>query len=410
MRILVVSQWAHPEPNAVASVYAREWARQGHEVTLLTGFPNYPSGRIYPGYKLRPWLVEKRDGVKYLRCWLFPDHSNSGLKRIANYLSFALSATFVALLKAERPDVIWTYHPPLTAGLVSFALSCFWNRRFVFAVHDLWPQAVAASGMLRQRWALDLLQRLASFLYRRSHAIITVSSGFQQALLDDGVPPEKVSTIYNFADSDRFFPKSFQSEVLARYGFTHPFRIVYGGNIGFAQRLETVIECAGLLKSNPDVGFYLFGDGTERVRLSEQAQRLHLHNVKFLGRVEEHLMSDIFSVADILLLQLQDSPVFRITIPSKLQSYMASGRPILCGSAGEASELVLKAQSGVTYDSSNAQSLKIAIETFLNCSQNQRAQFGANARQFFLENFSLDRIVSKHLDVLSRLATSKRSA
>src|ERR1035437_8276696 len=200
MKILILTQWFEPEPTFKGMLFARELVARGHDVEVLTGFPNYPGGKVYPGYRIRPWTREKVDGINVLRVALYPSHNNSGLHRALNYLSFAFSACVIGTALIRKPDVMYVYHPPITVGFAAAVIGFLRRTPFVYDIQDLWPDTVAASVMMSNPMALALLGKLCKFVYRRANHITVLSPGFKEPLAGRGVSPDKIDVIYNWCD------------------------------------------------------------------------------------------------------------------------------------------------------------------------------------------------------------------
>jgi colanic acid biosynthesis glycosyl transferase WcaI len=189
MKILILTQWFDPEPTFKGLLFAQELAARGHEVAVLTGFPNYPDGEVYPGYRIRPWVREQIDGISVLRVALCPSHNKSGFRRALNYISFALSAAVIGTTLIRKPDLIYVYHPPITVGLAAVVIGFLRRAPFVCDVQDLWPDTVVASGMLSNPAALALLGKFCKFVYRRARRITVLSPGFKEQLVRREVSP-----------------------------------------------------------------------------------------------------------------------------------------------------------------------------------------------------------------------------
>ncbi|MCL0086443.1 glycosyltransferase family 4 protein [Thermodesulfovibrionales bacterium] len=197
MRILILSQWYPPEPTTLKQAMADDLVKRGHQVLSITGFPNYPSGKVYPGYRQRLWQREEIDGVPVLRLPLYPDRSRSGVRRALNFLSFATSASLLGPALCGSVDVMWVYHPPLTVGLPAWWIGLLLRVPFVYEIQDMWPETLVATGMVRSKTMLAMLGRLARFIYARAAAITVISPGFKRNLIAKGVPADKIHVIPN---------------------------------------------------------------------------------------------------------------------------------------------------------------------------------------------------------------------
>ena len=262
MRVLVLSQYYPPEPDPKIHALGRDLQTRGHRVRVITGYPNYPQGRIYPGWRQRPWQRTSLDGLDVVRLPLYADHSRSAVRRSLNYLSFAASASVLApFLSGPGADAMWVYSAPLTIGIPAWWTGAWRGIPFVFNIHDMWPETVAATGILHEGRIVRLLERLGRFIYRTAAAVTVVSPGFRRLLIAKGVPEDKVHFIANWADEEIYHPVPRDEGLAARHGLAGRFNVVYGGNIGAAQALETLLEAAARLRDLPRVQFVLIGEG-----------------------------------------------------------------------------------------------------------------------------------------------------
>lgn len=380
MRVLILTQWYPPEPVNYILEMTRTLQALGHEVTVLTGFPNWPSGKLYPGYRLKPWQREEQHGIQIVRVPLFPDHSRSGVKRALNILSFAISATLLGFWPTPRPEVMHVICTPITVGLPAMVLSRLWRIRFTVEILDMWPETLRATGMIRSEAALRALGAFAKLVYRRASAIRVVTPGFRANLIEKGVPASKVSVISNWVDTDFYRPSLPDGSLARNFGIEGRFTVMYGGTIGLAQGLDTVLDAAERLRDFPQVCFVLVGDGVDYERLRGRAAAEGLANVRFLGRVAGADMPDLYALADVLMLHLRDDPLFAITIPHKIFAYLASGKPVLAAVHGDAADVVLKANAGLVCSPGDPDALAQTAKTFYTMTPGLRAQMGKNAR------------------------------
>jgi lipopolysaccharide/colanic/teichoic acid biosynthesis glycosyltransferase/glycosyltransferase involved in cell wall biosynthesis len=393
MKILILTQWLEPEPTFKGLLFARELAARGHEVEVLTGFPNYPDGKLYPGYRIRPWVRERLDGIDVLRVALYPSHDNSGFHRVFNYTSFALSAAVFGAALIRKPDVMYVYHPPITVGFAAAVIGFLRKTPFVYDIQDLWPDTVAASGMMSNSRALSLLGALCKLVYRRASHITVCTPGFKETLVGRGVSPSKIDVIYNWCDEKAL--KNSNGPV-ARLGAADRFSILFAGTMGLAQGLGSVLSAAQICRNTVPIAEFLFiGGGVDRLRLERMAEEMQLNNVRFLPRQPMQAMGSILAGADALLVHLKDDPLFRITIPAKTQAYMATGRPILMGVRGDAADLVKRSQTGVLCEPDNPQSIAEAVKELAGAGPERLASMGRNGTEFYDRELSLSSGVEK---------------
>ena len=388
IRVLLLTQWFDPEPTFKGIVFARELVRQGFEVEVVTGFPNYPGGKVYPGYRIK-WLQrEVIDGVQVTRLPLYPDHGQSAVKRVLNHASFAASALVYGLLFAKRPAVMYAYHPPLTAGVAAGLIRLLRRIPVVYDIQDMWPDTLRATGMLNNERALGIVASVCSWVYRRVDHIAVLSPGFKKLLMQRGVPEAKIDVIYNWADEASLGAP--HGQLPAAFPTAEKFRILFAGNMGKAQALDTVLNAAVLLQQRGSrVCFVLLGGGVEVSRLVERAAELRLGNVVFLPPVPMAEVGILLEAADALLVHLRKDPLFEITIPSKTQAYMAAGKPLLMAVDGDAADLVRESGGGVIAASEEPRVLAASAEALAAMAPEALADMGAKARRHYREHLSL---------------------
>jgi glycosyltransferase involved in cell wall biosynthesis len=395
MRIVYLTQWFEPEPNIIKGLaFVRELQAAGHEVTVVTGLPNYPTGRIYAGYRLRLIQHEELEGVRITRLPLYPSHDASTLHRSLNFLSFFLAVLFYCLWRAGRYDLAYVYHPPITVGLAAALAGLARRLPFVLDVQDLWPDTVRTTGFRGAATLAKPIGFVCRFVYRRSALVIAQSNGMRVALTRRGVPQAKISTIHNWAVQETPLPQvRREGEDLER------FTLVYAGNFGRAQGLATVIDAAKILaRRRQDIEIRLIGDGIEADELRVRAQGVH--GIAIEPRIAPDELNPIVAAADALLLHLRDEPLFRITVPSKTQAYLAYGRAIVAAVAGEAAELLRASEAATIVAPCDAQALADAIADMADLPRERRETMGAAGRRFYFERLSFRSGMAATLSVL----------
>jgi colanic acid biosynthesis glycosyl transferase WcaI len=285
MRILMITQWFEPEPAFKGLAFASALRDRGHQVRIMTGYPNYPGGVLYPGYRIRGVSHEIMDNMLITRLPLYPSHSQSRMGRMLNYGSFMLTAAIYGLLIRFRPDVIYVYHPPLTVDLAACIIAKLRRIPLLVDVHDLWPDTLAATGMITRRSTLAFIGAAAKRVYRRAAVVTTCTPGFRERLLTRGLAPEKVRLIYNWCNEKALAQRTSQPpEMLAQ--LRGKFTVVYAGNMGPAQNLSCVLNAAAKIRATrTDVAFVFVGGGIEVEALKEKARVLGLANIHFLPQM-----------------------------------------------------------------------------------------------------------------------------
>jgi lipopolysaccharide/colanic/teichoic acid biosynthesis glycosyltransferase/UDP-N-acetylglucosamine:LPS N-acetylglucosamine transferase len=385
MKILLVTQWFDPEPTFKGILFAKSLQKHGHEVEVLTGFPNYPGGKVYAGYSVKGYERETVDGITVHRVYLYPSHDGSGRRRVLNYASFAIAAAWRALL-VRRPDVAYVYHPPATVSLPAFVLRTLRGVPFVYDVQDLWPDSLSATGMVSSKRVLAAVQWCMSRVYARAARVVVLSNGFRRILQERGTHEGGVDVVPNWADEAQI-DLTAEPYVLPDPGF----HIVFAGNMGTVQALGTVLDAAEILEQEqPAIRFVLVGGGVDAERLRESAAKRDLSNVTFLPRRPISDMGPVLAAADALLVHLKDDPLFAVTIPSKTQAYLMAGKPILMGVRGDAEVMVSDAGAGLSFTPEDPRSLATAATRLYTMTREQRDGFGAAGTAYYRTNLSLE--------------------
>jgi glycosyltransferase involved in cell wall biosynthesis len=400
---LLLTQWFEPEPALKGLLFARALKDKGHVVEVITGFPNYPGGRVYPGYRIKFFQREVIDGIPVLRVALYPSHDASARRRILNYTSFAISVALLGPLLTRRPDVIYAYHPPLTVGLAAAALSLIKRVPFVYDIQDLWPDTLAATGMIEAPLPLKVVDTVARWIYRRAAHVVAQSPGFASRLAERGVPARKLSVIYNWSHEDATEVGG-NARIAEEFEAGRKFNVVFAGTMGKAQGLDAVLQAAKLLdRPGSRIQFMLVGGGIETGALKSQAERLGLRNVRFISRVPMSEIGGILAAGDVLLVHLRDDPLFEITIPAKTQAYLSSGKPVLIGVRGDAAELVARSGGGVSCEPEDPQSIADAVTMLEAMDPSELRAMGERGKAFYRSELSLEIGTRHFLQIFDQL-------
>jgi len=397
MRILFISHYFQPEPNFFFGLpFAKELVRRGHEVEVLTGFPNYPGGKIYDGYRVRMLQRETLEGVRVNRVPLYPSHDNSSFGRILCYSTFGFSASTIGTFAVRRADVAYVSQGPITVGMPACMLKWLRGIPFIFHIQDLWPDSLLSTGMFNNKLGLRIVNAGCNFVYKRASKIIAITPGVKQKLIERGVPENKVEVIYNWCDDSQICRAEPNEELAKSLGMAGRFNIVFAGNMGKAQALGPVLDAAGIVGSQqPAVQFVFIGSGVDVESLKQKTADMGLKNVIFLPRRPVSEIGAILGLADVLFVHLKKDPLFEITLPSKTQAYMAAGRPILIGVPGDATDLVIKANAGLPCEPENPKSIAEAVLKFYAMSKTQLDAMGQNGKRFYNQNLSFEIAVAE---------------
>ncbi|MCX7783847.1 MAG: glycosyltransferase family 4 protein [Meiothermus sp.] len=400
MRFLFLTQYFPPEIGAaqvrLASV-VRELVRLGHQVEVVTALPNYPTGRIFNGYRGRLALEETWEGIRVVRTWLYPS-MGTGPRRLLNYLSFAATALW-GLLKARKPDFIFVESPPLFLSLTGYLASRWFRVPLIFNVADLWPDSVRQLGLMKEGPLLRLAEGLERWSYQKAHYVTAVTEGIHKILREEkGLPGHKVLYLPNGVDTDLFRPLPPNQALAKELGLEGKKVVLYAGNHGYAHGLEVALQAAQHIP-DPDVMLLLIGDGSEKARLMQTARDMNLTNVRFLEPRPPSYIVELYSLAVAGLSTLRDSPLFEMTRPVKIFAGMSCAKPIIYVGRGEGARLIEAAEAGLVSPPENPEMLARHIMQIVR--QPDLAQrLGANGRRFVEEHLSWSSLIQHWLNGL----------
>ena len=340
MKILVITQYFYPETFRVNSLCI-ELVKRGHEVTVLTGFPQYPKGKIYKGYGFHKEYEHEWNGIRIERLKVLP-RGKTPIGMLLNCLTFVAQGKKWVKHCTRKFDAVYVFEvSPVTVGLPAVEYKKKFGTPIYFNVQDLWPENVEVVLGIHNKFVIGKINKIVDTIYSASDKILCSSKGFVENIKARGVPAEKLVFWPQFCDESDFTNVA-EPEIY----FEDVFKIVFVGNIGEAQGLDLLIETAKRLKDRSDIKFYLVGDGRARKRLENTAKKENLDNVIFVGKVPPEEADRYIHFADVAYLSFKDNEVFNMTIPAKLQSYMACGTPILAAVGGESAEIIRKAGCG----------------------------------------------------------------
>jgi glycosyltransferase involved in cell wall biosynthesis len=394
-------------PAARAAELSRYWVRDGHEVTVLTGFPNHPTGEVPLAYRARMRHFVSRetvDGVAVVRTWLLPYPNRKPSERILNYSSFCVSAALTGSF-LSMPDVVIATSPQLLVGLSGWCIARRNRVPFVFEVRDLWPESLAGVGMGSENSILyRALRKIAGFLYRHADHVVVVSPAFATHLTGHWrVPREKISIVENGVETDLFSPQASWAAARWQMGGHEKFIVSYIGTVGIAHGLDSLIEAAAVLRTaRPDILFAVIGEGADKARLMQLAENRQLSNLRFFDQQPREKIPGFICASDACLVLLKDAPVFKTVIPTKMLEFMACSRPIVLGVEGQAKQIVQDAQAGLTIAPEDTSELVQAIVRLADHRDLGR-QLGNNGRKYILEHFSRERTAQTYQSLLERL-------
>ncbi|MEB2353345.1 MAG: glycosyltransferase family 4 protein [Burkholderiaceae bacterium] len=405
MRILFLSDNFPPETNAPATrlhEHAVRWVRAGHDVTVITCAPNFPEGKLFPGYRNRWRQVEQIDGINVVRVKTYITANEGFARRTLDYMSFMASG-FATGLFEKRPDVVVSTSPQFFCALGTWALAGVRRLPWVFELRDLWPASIVAVGAMERSPAIRMLEKLELFLYRRADAIVSVTESFREDLVARGIERDKIDVVINGVDLERYAPRP-RDEALAReFGLEGKFVLGYMGTHGMAHALDRVLDAAELLRERSDIAFFFAGAGAERTNVERRVAELRLDNVKMIPRQPKDAMPALWSLCDLALIPLRNTPVFSTVIPSKLFEAMGMGVPVLMSlPEGEATGIVRRTGCGVCVAPEDPQAMVEAVLALAGDAERMATLRAASAAA--APEYSRDRQAGRMVEVLRGVA------
>lgn len=408
MKIGILSQWFDPEPGpaAIPGVFGREFASAGHDVNVLTGFPNYPEGALYPGYRIRARHVSRSTDLNVTRVAIYPNHSASALGRMANYASFGASASAFGRRAMSGLDAVWVYNSPVTVAMPLLLHTSNGRIPYFLHVQDLWPDSLVESGMfpggMVGRGASAVINRIVRRTEDRSAVVGVISPSVRELILsrNSSLDPNKIVYVPNPTDEDLFVPIRNVREATDVWPTDEKFTLMYVGALGDVQGLQTVLEAAAILQHRSDIEFVLVGDGIARRRLEKEANDRGLQSVRFVGRIPKESVPEIMAGAHAQLVSLADSEFLRFTTPSKIASLLASEVPIIAQISGDGAEMLEQSGAALTSHPGDADALARTIVSMASKTSEERAHMAARGRAYYLKTMSARVSAQKITDAL----------
>lgn len=408
MNLLIVSQYFWPEVFRINDL-SRNLAGQGVRVTVLTGQPNYPEGRTFANYRWWSCNRETIDGIDVLRVPLAPRGNGGALRLIANYLSYVVCGSLVGpfLTRKQPVDVIFVYGiSPILQAIPAIFLKWHKRAKLVVWVQDLWPESLEATGFVKNRTILGLVGRVVKWIYRHADAVFVQSRAFIEPVAELCAPDKIVYYPNSAEDAVASVSRVDECPIPA---LKDCFSVVFAGALGTAQALDVILDAAQRLGGASEIKFFLVGHGSRSDWLTEQIAARKLENVILAGRYPIEAMPSIFAAASVLLVTLTNDPIFAKTVPSKVQSYLAAGRPIVGCIDGEGARVIEEAEAGLTSAAMNVDGLVAAIETLYRMPREERDQLGKNGRQYFETHFESRKLTSELIDKFRSIIAAKHA-
>lgn len=395
-RVAYVTQWFLPEPTGPAVWIAQSLQNLGMTVRVITGVPNYPRGVVYPGYSAFRSQSETIGGVQSIRCPVYPSHDGSALRRATNYLTFALSASWTGRKILRSADVVLVYSSPETAAIPALLAHFGKGKPYVLVVQDLWPESALQTGFINSRlakssakWALESLD---STVCRNASHIVVIAPGMKDALVARGVAQEKITVIFNWVDESIVFPRSRTGALRDQLGIPdQDLLFTFAGNHGAAQGLTAWIKAIAAVRDLKDLHFAFIGNGAEKPMLEKMALSLGLERTHFLNYMPIEQYVELVADSDAQLISLTDVPLFRITIPGKVQSNLALGRAIIASVSGDPADVIRNSGGGFVAAPGNISEIEEAIRLAHAEGQSALLSRGKASRKFYQEHMSQEK-------------------
>ena len=382
MKILIISQHYYPEPFRITDI-CEELVKRGHEVSVITGLPNYPKGEIYPGYRDKSKREEEINGVKVHRCFTI-GRKGGVVKRVLNYYSFALSSkAYAARLKEEFDVVLVNQLSPVMMAWAGIRYKKKHKKKLVLYCLDLWPESLIAGGIRRGSVIYKIFRKVSEKVYRQADTLLITSRMFRGYLEKEfGIPEEKISYLPQYAER-LFTPEDCRKEPDGKID------LMFAGNIGAAQSVQTLLRAAKLTQDIENLYWHIVGDGSERERCEKLASELGLKRVTFYGKKPLEEMPAYYKKADAMLVSLMKDPVLSLTLPGKVQTYMAAGKPLICSADGETAEVVREADCGLCSGAENVELLAENVRKFcLDVGGDAKRKYSENSAEWYRKNFT----------------------
>ncbi|MCX2977391.1 glycosyltransferase family 4 protein [Candidatus Marimicrobium litorale] len=407
MHILFLTDNFPPEGNAPATrtyEHAREWVQLGHDVTVITCAPNFPEGVLFDGYKNKWYQREEMEGIKVVRVKTYITANEGFVKRILDYISFGVTGGIAGFFQT-RPDVVVSTSPQFFCACGAWVLSVIRGKPWVFELRDIWPASITAVGAMEKSTIIRMLEKLEMFLYRRADRIVSVTNSFKAELIERGIDGNKIDVVINGVDLSKYSPAATKDPALAeQYGLAGKFVVGYIGTHGMAHALDRVLDTAELLQDQKDIRVLFAGGGAERASLERQAEERGLGNVVMMPRQPKAMMPSVWSLCDISLISLRDTPLFTQVIPSKIFESMGMGLPmVIACPRGEAAEIIESTGSGVAVPAEDPASLAGCIGELY--ADRERLEALAKASGSSAEQYDRKRQAESMLDSLLKAAS-----
>lgn len=402
MKILIVSQYFYPEEFKINDL-ARDLVARGHQVSVLTGKPNYPKGEYYEGYQYSGVQKEDYYGVEIIRVPLRKRGAGGGKNLFLNYLSYVYNANKYIRKNKMEFDAILVYEiSPITQAYPALYCKKKYGGKVLLWVQDLWPESVTAAGGINNKFALGILDRMVKRIYEKCDVLLVQSDGFRKSILSKGDLAQKIVFVPNWAEDLYLEKKMIETKSISEM-MPDGFKVMFAGNIGAAQDIDCIVKAANETKDVPDIKYVIVGDGRARAKAEEQVKQMGLEKtVYFMGHHPMAQMPTFFSFADVMVVSLKDEYIFSLTIPAKTQSYLASGKPVVTMLNGEGSRIVEQAKCGLTAPSGDYKKFAENIKKLYHTDKAELEQMGKNGFEFYKKHFDKKMVIDNIIESMKQ--------
>ena len=394
MKILIISQYFWPE-NFRINDLAEELSNRNHDVTILTAIPNYPDGKFFKGYNFFSFGVYHFKKIKIIRIPLIPRYSGKGWQLALNYISFLIVSLFAPIIFfRSKFDIIFVYEPsPFTVGVSAVLMKKIKKIPIFFWVQDLWPESLQAAGLIKTKYIIKPISIMVAWIYKNCDLVLVQSKGFIKYVIKSGAEKSKIIYMPNWAE--KFYKPNMINDQIRNEIPENGFNVMFAGNIGVSQSIDTIVKAAERLKEY-NINWIIIGNGRKKKYLIEEVNNKKLKDkFYFINQKPAEKMPYYFNYAQVLLVTLLSKPIFNSTIPGKIQSYLACGKPIIASLDGEGSNIVNDSNSGIAVNAENDEDLSSAILKLSKMKNSELNQLGTNAIEYYKNNFKREELIGK---------------
>lgn len=402
MKIVIISHFFYPEigaPSARLYEMSKVWADLGHEIHIVTCFPNHPTGVVPDKYKGKLYSFEVLNGLYIHRNYVYATPNKGFIKKTIGHISFMISSVVFSLSKIQEPDIILTSSPTFFSMFSGYIYSLLKKADFVLEIRDLWPAAMIDLGVMKKNIITDILEMLELYMYKKCKKLVMVTHSFKENVVRRGIPEDKVYVITNGVNEQIFYPRPKNNALIDKFGIYGKFIISYIGAHGLSQNLKTILYVAKELSFLNDIVFVFVGEGAEKDDLKIIAKKENIGNIMFLDSYPKEMMPDIYCISDISLIPLKNVEIFQTFIPSKIFELLACGIPIVASVNGESANLLKQSKASIVVEPDNVKQISLAIRHLYN-NRVELVNMAKNGPYFVRKNYSRFKLANDYLQIL----------